>query len=323
MMKRTPRMLQMLAALACLIASHALAQTAGRPLTLVVPFAAGAANDVLARTLATELKDDLGVVIVDNKPGADGAIGAQAVKRAAPDGRTLLVAPNQYTIAAAVGAARGYDFVQDFEPVIQTNNLAFFLVVNREVLPAATVADFVRLARERGAALTFGSAGEASPHRFGAEMLKRAIGIQPVHVPYKGMAQGIPDLLEGRIQFVVTGLPAVATQLKSGKLAVLATTEPRRSAIRPDVPTFAEAGVPGVVMETWQGILAPAGTPRAEIERLNAAFNRVLKLPAIREKLLAQGIEVAGGTPEQFRALIAEDIARFRKVAQAANIKLD
>ena len=294
-----------------------------RPFTLIVPVAAGAANDLIARTLAAEVKDELGPVVVDNKPGGNGIVGAEQVRRAPADGRTLLVAPSSYVIMAAMDAPTPYDFARDFTAVINAANLPFYMVVNQEALPAKNLAELVQLLRARPGKVSYGSAGNGSPHHFAAEMLKLRSGIDMLHVPYKGMAQGIPDLLEGRIQLVITGLPAVATQLKSGKLRVLATTESRRTTLNPDIPTFAEAGVSGVEMETWLGMVAPAGSPRAAIEQANAAFNRALKLPQVREKLAAQGLEIMGGSAEAFNARIRSDIESFRKVSRAAGLKPD
>ena len=315
-------------ALALLLALQTLshAQTSApsrRPFTLIVPVATGAANDLIARTLAAEVKDELGPMVVDNKPGGNGIVGAEQVRRAPADGRTLLVAPSSYVIMAAMESATPYDFARDFTAVINAANLPFYMVVNQEALPARNLAELIQLLRARPGKISYGSAGTGSPHHFAAEMLKLRSGIDMLHVPYKGMAQGIPDLLEGRIQLVITGLPAVATQLKSGKLRVLATTESRRTTLNPDIPTFAEAGVSGVEMETWLGMVAPSGSPRAAIEQANAAFNRALKLPQVREKLAAQGLEIMGGTAEAFNARIRSDIESFRKVSRAAGLKPD
>ena len=314
----------------CLIAASVLASGAAsaqafpsKPVTLVVPFVAGAANDVLARTLATEMKDTLGAVIVDNRPGANGGIGAEFVKRAAPDGHTLLVAPNQFAILMAMGAKLNYDLVRDFDPVLLTNNLPFFLVVNTDSLPANTVKEFLDLAKGKGESLSYGSAGNGSPHHLATEMLRLQTGVRAVHVPYKGMAQGLPDLLSGRIQFVITGFPAVANHMKAGKLRLLATVGSARSALMKDAPTMAEAGVPNVELDAWQGVLAPAGTPRAVVARLNTEFNRVLGLAAVRDKLAAQGIDVVGGTPEAFASRIRADLAAISRVVKAADIRAD
>lgn len=294
-----------------------------RPISLVVPFAPGAANDLIARTFAPEMKDTLGAVLVDNRPGANGAIGAEFVKRAPADGHTLLVAPSSFVILAAISQSLRFDFVRDFEPIVLACNLPFFLVVNQEALPVKSVKELVALARSQPGKLSYGSAGNGSPHHFATEMFKLQAGIDAVHVPYKGMAPGLPDLLSGRIQFVITGYPAVASHMKSGKLRLIATVGSARSSFHPDAPTFAQAGVPGVEMDTWLGLLAPAGTPKPVLQRLNDEFNRILKLPQIREKLAQQGLEAVGGTPEAYSKRIRDDLAAFSKVAKAANIRPD
>lgn len=312
-----------IAALA-LVAASAGAQTfPSRPITLVVALAPGAANDALARTIAPELKETLGAVVVENKPGGNAMIGAEFVKRAAPDGHTVLVAPNQYLIHAAIEPTHPLDLQRDFAPVLLAVNLPFFLVVNRESLPVNTLAEFVDTARRAGDTLSYGSGGNGSPHHLGAELLKLQTGVRATHVPYKGMALGIPDLLSGRIQFLVTGFPAVASHMKSGKLRLLATVGSERSALHPEAPTFAEAGVPGVVLDTWLGFLVPAGTPPPVIARLNAEMNRALGRPAVRERLRSLGMDVLGGSPERFAARMREDQAMFARVVKAADIKPD
>jgi tripartite-type tricarboxylate transporter receptor subunit TctC len=294
-----------------------------KPITLVVPFTAGAANDLLARTLAAEMRDSLGSVIVENKPGANGNIGAEFVKRAAPDGHTLLVVNDSYLILAAMTPNLPYNMLRDFEPVIYANRLPFFLVVNQESIPVKSLKEFVDFVRARPGKLSYGSAGNGTPHHLAAELLKLQAGLEVTHVPYKGMAQGLPDLLSGRIQFIITGLPAVASHLKSGKLRVLATVGSARTTLMPDMPTFGEAGVPGVEMDVWMGVVAPAGTPKAVVSRINSEFNRVLKIPAIRDKLAAQGIDAAGGTPEELGARMRKDLAAYTRVVKAANIRPD
>lgn len=324
-MRTTPLAAASLALALALALGHAgaaLAQTR-KPVTLVVPAAAGAANDLIARTFAAEIKEEPGPFIVENKPGANGAVAAEFVKRAPADGRTLMVVPSSFAILEAMGARLNYDFQRDFVPVSYAASLPFYLVVNQEALPAKDVAGFVRLVRECAGKMSYGSAGNGSPHHFATEMLKLRAGLDMLHVPYRGMALGIPDLLEGRTQLVITGLPAVAGAMKSGKLRILATTEPRRTSLHPEIPTFAELGYPDVQMETWIGVVAPAGTPRAVIEEQNAAFDRALKTAAVRERLATQGLEAVGGAPEVFGARIKDDIARFTKVVQAAGIKPD
>ncbi len=305
------------------VAPACFAQSGGAParaLVLVVPFSAGAANDVLARILAPALKDVFGAVVVENRAGADGAIGAMAVLNAARDGRTVLVVPDQMLISAASGQATSYDFMRDFVPVVHTNNLPFFLVVNPEALPASSVADVVRTLRAHPGKYSYGSAGNAAPHHLAVQMLARAEHLEVVHVPYKGMGQGIPDLLAGRIQFVITGLPAVSAHVKEGRLRALATVGSRRAQLRPDLPTFAEAGVAGVRMDTWQGLFVPTGSPRGMIDQVNRAVNAALARPDVREQMAAQGMDAAGGTQETFADTVRADMARYRELMRAITL---
>ena len=296
--------------------------SASRPLTLVVPFSPGAANDFLARTLASEMKDSLGPVVVDNRPGANGNIGAEFVRKAPADGHTLLIAANAFVILAAM-PPQPFDFVREFAPVVLAADLPFYLVVNQDAVPARSVRELIDFARARPGKLAYASARNGSPHQLAMELLKLQTGIDVTHVPYKGMGQGVVDLLAGRTQMTITGYPAVAGHMKGGKLRVLATAGGRRSALQPDVPTIAEAGVPGYEMDSWVGIVAPAGTPRAALDRLNAEFNRVLRLAPVRDKLAAQGLDVLGGTQEAFGAVIRSDFEKWSRVVKAANIKAD
>ena len=294
-----------------------------KAITLVVPFTTGAANDVLARTLGAEMRETLGAVVIENKPGANGSIAAEFVKRAAPDGHTLLVVNDSYLILAAMSANLPYDMLRDFDAVVHASGLPFFLVINQDAIPVRTLRQFVEYVRTRPGKLSYATPGNGTPHHLSTEMLKLTAGLDVTHVPYKGMAVALPDLVAGRVQFTITGLPAVASQLKGGKLRVLATVGRARSTVMPEVPTFSEAGVPGVEMNFWMGVAAPAGTPKPVVARINAEFNRVLRLPAIRDKLAAQGIDVAGGTPEEFAARMRADLAAYTRVIKATGIKAD
>ena len=306
------------------LVSAAGAQTfPSKPVSLVVPFPTGAANDALARILAAEMRDSLGTVVVENKPGANGNIAAEYVKRATPDGHTLLVVNDSYLILSAMSATLPYDMLRDFDAVVHASGLPFFLVVNEEAIPVKTLKEFVDHARARPGKLSFASSGNGTPHHLSTELLKLQAGLDMTHVPYKGMGVALPDLVAGRVQFTITGLPAVASQLKGGKLRVLATVGRARSAVLPEAPTFAEAGVPGVELNFWMGIVAPAGTPKPVITRINAEISRVLKLPSIRDKLAAQGIDVAGGPPEDFAARMRADLAVYTKVIKATGIRVD
>ena len=311
--------------LACLLLLPAVASAQGfpsRPIQLVVPFSPGAANDFLARTLAAEMKDSLGALVVENRPGANGNIGAEVVRKAPADGHTLLIAPNAFVILAAM-PPQPFDFMRDFAPVVLATALPFYLVVNQEAVPAHTVRELIDFARARPGKLSYASAGNGSPHQVAMELLKMHTKIDVTHVPYKGMGQGVVDLLAGRTQMTITGFPAVAGHMKGGKLRVLAVAGSRRSPLQPDVPTIAEAGVPGYEMDSWLGIMAPAGTPPAVLERLNTAFNKALAVPQVREKLAAQGLDVVGGSVAEFSRAIRADYERFVRVVKAAGIKAD
>jgi len=311
--------------LACLLALPALAcaqSFPSKPIQLIVPFSPGAANDFLARTLAAEMKDSLGAVVVENRPGANGNIGAELVRRAPPDGHTLLIAANAFVILAAM-PPQPFDFIKDFSPVVLATALPFYLVVNQEAVPARTVRELIDYARARPGKLSYASAGNGSPHQVAMELLKMHAKIDVAHVPYKGMGQGVVDLLAGRTQMTITGFPAVAGHMKGGKLRVLATAGSRRSPLQPEVPTIAEAGVPGYEMDSWLGIVAPAGTPSPVLDRLNAEFNRALVVPQVREKLASQGLDVVGGSVADFSRTIRADYDRFTRVIKTAGIKAD
>ena len=294
-----------------------------KQISLVVPFPTGAANDTLARTLSAEMRDTLGAALVENKPGANGSIAAEFVKRAAPDGHTLLVVNDSFLILSAMNTNLPYDLLRDFDSVVHASALPFFLVVNQEAIPVNTVKEFVEFVRARPGKLSYASPGNGTPHHLSTELLKLTAGLEVTHIPYKGMGIALPDLVAGRVQFTITGLPAVASQLKGGKLRVLGTVGRTRSAVMPDVPTFAEAGVPGVEMNFWMGVVAPTGTPKPVLARLNTEFNRVLQLPAIREKLAAQGIDAAGGTPEEFAARMRADRNIYSQVIKATGIRTE
>ena len=299
-----------------------LTSVAQKPLTLIVPFSPGAANDFLARTLAAEVKDSLGAVVVDNRPGANGNIGAEVVRKAAPDGHTLLIAPNAFVILAAM-PPQPFDFVRDFSPVVLATALPFYLVVNQEAIPARSVRELIEFVRARPGKLSYASAGNGSPTSSPWSCSNCRPASTLLTSRTKAWARACVDLIAGRTQMTITGFPAVAGHMKGGKLRVLATAGSRRSALQPEVPTIAESGVPGYEMDSWLGLLAPAGTPRPVIERLGRDFNRALALPQVREKLAAQGLDVLGGTPEQFAAVIRADFDKWSKVVRAANIKPD
>jgi tripartite-type tricarboxylate transporter receptor subunit TctC len=294
-----------------------------RPIRVVVPFAPGAGTDLSIRTIAPKWSEALGQqVIVDNRVGASGIVGSSIVAKAAPDGYTLLFTATDLAINPALFASMPYDAQKDFAPVGRAVNFPNFLVVNPE-LPVKSVQDLIALAKSKPGTLGYGSAGNGTPPHISAEMFKQLTNVDLVHVPYKGSAQALTDVIAGQVQLMFVNTLSSIQHVRSGRLRVLGITTAQRAAIAPDVPTIAESGVPGYELITWTGVAAPAGTPRETIVRLNRDLVRTLELPDVREKLLAQGSEVTPSTPEQFAKLIANDTARLGRVARTAKMRLD
>jgi tripartite-type tricarboxylate transporter receptor subunit TctC len=307
-----------------LFVSAAIAQTyPSKPITLVVPFTAGAANDTMARTLAAEMRETLGTIVVENKPGAGGSIAANYVKRTPADGYTLLIVNDSYLILQAMDKTLSYDIVKDFAPVSLTADLPFYLVVNSDAMPVKTLKEFIEFVRVNPGKISYASPGVGTPHHLSAEWLKQVANLDATHVAYRGMAIALPDLLAGRVQFTITGLPAVASHMNSGKLRILATLTGARSPSMPDVPTFAEAGVPGVSLDQLLGIVAPAGTPKPVIERLNAEVNRALVTKDLRNKLVVQGMEPGGGTPKEMTERMRAGQQTYKEIIARTGIRMD
>jgi tripartite-type tricarboxylate transporter receptor subunit TctC len=297
-----------------------------RPVRIVVPLPPGGSPDYLARLLSERLSPVLGQpFVVENKPGAGGTIGREVVARSAPDGYTLVMSESAHVLSASLGAKLPYDPIRDFEPIALTGTIPFVLAVNAS-FPAQTLDEFVAVARAQPGKLTYGSAGIGAPHQFAAELLATMTDIKVVHVPYKGSAGIIPALLANEISFTIGAVNSLLPHFRSGKLRALAVASSNRSVVLPDVPTIAEAGpLPGYAVDIWLGVLAPAGTPRPIIERLNVEINRVTGDPQIvRERLLPVGIEpVTPGSPERFLEVMKVDLEKYTKVAQNAKMKAE
>jgi len=294
-----------------------------KPIHIVVPFPAGAGTDAVARVVAQKLGESMPVpVIVDNRPGASGAIGAGEVARAEPDGYTLLFVASPFTTVAAVSVSAGYDPGRSFVPIapIAVGPLAF--VVGNDV-PATTMREFVALARARPGKLNYGSAGTGSVNHLALELLKARAGIDIVHVPYKGIAPATIDLLSGQIQCLTASIPAALPYVAQNRVRVLAVTGPTRSALLPDVPTWSESGIPDADVINYWGIVAPAGTPRAIVFRLNAEVARVLEQPDVKDRLEREGSELVVGSPDRLRAIVDADLARWRKLVAETGMRLD
>jgi tripartite-type tricarboxylate transporter receptor subunit TctC len=261
-------------------------------------------------------------VVVENKPGTGGNIGNEAVARAAPDGYTFLMSPSSIAIVPHLYSKLNYDPIKDFVPVTLVGSIPMVLVVN-PAFPATSVADLIKLAKEKPGEIAYASAGNGTTNHLATELFKITAGINLLHIPYRSNPQAIVDVIGGRVpvffDFVLTGLPHV----KEGKVRALATTGTKRAPVLPDVPTVSEAGVPGFEAATWFGIYAPAGTPRPIVEKLNAEVLSILALPAVKERLAGLGVDLIAQGPEQLAALTKADLEKWGPVVKKAGIKLD
>ncbi len=290
---------------------------------IVVPFPAGGNADIFARVFAQKLGDAWKqTLVVDNRAGAAGIIGTQSVAKSPADGYTLLFGTTgTHTTNPAVYAKLTYDPVKDFAPVSNFADSPFLLVVHPSI-PAGSLKDLIALAKARPGQLDYASFGIGSSAHLAGEMLRTMAGINIMHVAYKGGPPALTDLIGGHVALMFNSLPAVLPQVKSGKLHALALAAARRNPTLPDMPTFAEAGLPNFEAGSWYGILAPAGTPREVVTRLHAETVRMLALPDVKQRLAAEGSEGIGNTPEEFAAQIQRDAARWAKVARDAKIPL-
>jgi tripartite-type tricarboxylate transporter receptor subunit TctC len=316
-----------LAALAALpfASSSALAQAwPDKPIRMIVGFAPGGFTDVLARLLGQKLSERLGQsVIVENKPGAAGTLGADLVAKARPDGYTLLLAhSNSNSVAPSLYPKLPYNVVTDFTPIIAVANTPLLLTVNPNV-PARDVKEFIALAKSKPGALRYASSGGGSAQHLAAERFQLATGTQMTHIPYKGSGQAIVDLLSGQVELNFESPPNVMTHAKAGKLRLLAITSNKRSPLLPDVPTMAEAGVKNAEMLQWFAVMGPAKMPADITRRLNTELAAILKQPEVVEKIASQGGEIMGGSTEEFARFIASDSAAFARLVKEAKITLE
>jgi tripartite-type tricarboxylate transporter receptor subunit TctC len=317
------RLLALGVALLATFASHAQETYPNRPIRLIVPFPPGAGTDAVARLVAQKLAAALrGSVVVDNRTGAGGAIGAAEAARAEPDGYTLLFVAGPFTTVAAASRNPGYDPVRNFVPVapIAAGPLAF--VVHPGV-PAKTMREFVALARREPGKLNYGSAGPGSINHLALELMNVRAGISVVHIPYKGIAPATLDLLSGQIQAMTASIPATLPYLADRKVRVLAVTGSRRARLLPDVPSWEEEGVPDANVVNYWGIVAPTGTPPAVVTRLNAEVQALLAQPEVRDRLEREGAEIIAGPPERLGALIETDLNAWKKLIADAKLNLE
>ena len=296
----------------------------GRPITLIAPYPPGGGVDTVARLIAERLATRLGQPVnVDNKPGAGATLGATALARSAPDGYTLMLGSIvDYAIAPHVHKGLPFDQQRDFIPVVDAGFGTVALFVNAD-LPARNVAELVALAKAKPGELSYGSTGVGGLQHLNAEMFKQMTGIDLVHVPYKGTSQLLPDLISGRIPLAIDSIPAHLPHVKAGKTRALAVGSRTRSSVLPDVPTMAEAGLPGYETATNYTLFVPAKTPAAIVARLNRDTNAVLQLPEVVEKLTSLGIVVTGGTTEAAVARTATETAKWDGVIRKGNLQLN
>jgi tripartite-type tricarboxylate transporter receptor subunit TctC len=288
---------------------------------LVVPFPAGGSTDIISRTLGQKLSEMWGQpVVIDNRPGGSTIIGTDVVAKSAPNGYTLLVMPASFAIVPSLIDKLPYDPVKDFEPITLINTTPLVVVVNLSV-QAKSIQELIALAKARPGALNFGSAGAGGSNHLAGELFNVMAGVRIVHIPYKGNAPALTDLLGGHVDLVFNGLTSALPFIKAGKLRPLAVTSLTRSRALPDIPTLDEVGLKGFQAMAWNGLSAPARTPKDVIRRINADVLKVIHSPEFVEHLKAEGSDPVGDSPEQFAAFLREETAKWSKVIKLANIK--
>ena len=317
-------MSRVVAAFLLALALPALAQTyPSKPIKIVVPYPPGGFNDTLGRTLAAKFTEAWGQpAVVENKPGANTMIGNDFVAKSVPDGHTLLVVAFPFAVAPSLIRNMPYDTAKDFAPVALAAQSPNLLVVN-PTLPVKSVAELIAAAKAKPDGFSYASTGNGSSNHISMELFKSLAGVKIVHIPYKGSAPAVTDLLGGQVHLMFDNVPNVLPHVKSGRLTALAQTGAKRSPLIPDIPTVAEAGVPGYEVTVWFGLVAPTGTPREVIQKLNAEVVRILAMPDVRERFLAQGVEPVGSTPEQFADHIRGQMAKWAKVVADAGVKAE
>ena len=292
-----------------------------KPVRLMVPFVAGGNTDIIARVVTPEMSKALGQqLIIENRGGAGSVIGTEVVAKSPPDGYTLLMVSAAHVINPAMAKKLPYDSIKDFAPISIVADVPTAFAVH-PALPAKNVKEFVALAKARPGQLNYSTAGRGTVGHLSAELLSSMAGIKMVHIAYKGTGQSITDLVAGHVQLQFSSMPAVINQARAGKLRLLAQTGEKRSAAAPDVPTMVESGVKGFVVSSGFGLLAPAGTPRAVIDRVHGAVVKALADPSVKSNLSGQGAEPVGNTPEAYDAFNKAEIAKWIRVARAAGIE--
>lgn len=299
------------------------AQYPSKTVRLIVPYPPGGGTDTLARVLSQRLGEALGQqVVIDNRPGAGANLGVEIAAKAPNDGYTLLMAAISNAISASLYRKLNYDLVRDFAPITLLATTPHILVVHPS-LPVKTVKELIAFAKARPGQLAYSSSGSGTPSHLGGELFDLMVGVKLIHVPYKGGGPSVIALVGGEVSVGFATMPSVISHVKAGKLRGLAVTTAQRSPTTPDLPTVSEAGVPGYEMGSWYGLLAPAGTPREVVMRLNVEMAKILKLPDVKQRLDALGFEVLVSTPEEYGAFTKNEIEKWAKVVKASGARVD
>ena len=294
-----------------------------KPVRVIAASSPGSAVDIVARIIAQKLGEQLGQqVIVDNRAGAGGNLGAEIAARAAPDGYTLFMGTPAHAINSALYRKLDYDLVRDFAPVSQVTSGQYTIVVHPS-LPVRSVKELIALARAKPGQLNYASAGTGNATHLAGELFNSLARVHLVHVPYKGSGPAMVDTMGGQVQLMFANLTAALPQVKTGKLRALAVTGQKRTAVAPELPTVIEAGVPGYVVTSWFGVLAPAATPRPLVQRLNGELVKLAQAPDLRERLAGEGAEPTSSTPDEFAAFVRKEIEQWTKVVRAAKISVE
>jgi len=325
-MQTNDRRLLLAALAAAALAGPGAVQAQGypdRPIRVVVPYPPGGGTDVIARIVQGKLQAALGQnIIIDNKGGAGGSVGTDIVAKAPADGYTVLFTLNSHTVNPAIYAKLPFDTLKDFEPVGTVASLPQILVAHPQ-FPANNVAELIALAKAKPDTLAYASVGVGSPGHLAGELFKLRTGTQMTHVPYRGGGPAVTDVMGGQVPLLWVSIPAAAQHVKSGKLKALGVSTLKRSAAFPEVPTLQEAGVADFEVDSWYAMFVPAKTPKPAIAKLNQALNTALQDPELRDKLLAQGSEAVGGTPEALGQTVNVELAKWAKLAKDASIKAE
>jgi tripartite-type tricarboxylate transporter receptor subunit TctC len=292
-----------------------------KPIRFLVGFPPGGGSDTMARSVSQKLSESMGrQVIVDNRPGANANIAAEAAARALPDGYTMVLVSAPHAISKVLYRTLNYDLEKDLTPIALLGTVPHALIVHPSI-PAKSVKELIALGRAKPAQLAYASSGVGSTDHIAAEMVSSIANVKFLHVPYKGAAPAVVDVIAGHVAMMFASMPVAVPAVRGGRVRCIAVTGAKRAEVMPEIPTIAESGLPGYELTTWYGIMFPAGTPNEIVTRMNAELNRVIKLPEVRERLAAVGAEPLGGSPEDYAAVIKVDVAKFAKVVKDAKIQ--